>query len=95
MDQSYEDYLCIPLLFLLFISCERKQVHHRFSQRNADITDETLPVFAEEKLGSKYIIKYCTAQKEGSDRHVLRNAGAIESAHLLFVSVRTGFRTRP
>ena len=51
-------------------------------------TDETLPVFAEEKLGSKYIIKYCTAQKEGSDRHVLRNAGAIESAHLLFVSVR-------
>ena len=51
-------------------------------------TDETLPVFAKEKLGSKYITRYCTAEKEGSNRHVLRNAGAIESAHLLFVSVR-------
>ena len=51
-------------------------------------TEETLPVFAKEKLGAKYITRYCTAEKEGSNRHALRNAGAIETAHLLFVSVR-------
>ena len=51
-------------------------------------TEETLPVFAKEKLEAKYITRYCTAEKEGSNRHVLRNAGAIETAHLLFVSVR-------
>jgi type 1 glutamine amidotransferase len=51
-------------------------------------TDETLPVFAKENLGEKYIIKYCKAEEEGSNRHVLKNAGAISSADLLFVSVR-------
>jgi len=51
-------------------------------------TDETLPSFAKERLGKKYIARYCTAEDAGSNRHVLKNAGAIESADLLFVSVR-------
>jgi len=51
-------------------------------------TDETLPVFAKEKLGNKYVIRYCKGEDAGSNRHVLKNAGAIAKADLLFVSVR-------
>ena len=47
-------------------------------------TEETLPVFAKEKLEAKYFTRYCTAEKEGSNRHVLKNAGAIESATFTF-----------
>jgi type 1 glutamine amidotransferase len=51
-------------------------------------TDKTLPHFAKAKLGKKYEIHLCRAENEGSNRHVLKNAGAIASADLLFVSAR-------
>ena len=51
-------------------------------------TDETLPSFAKESLGKKFHIQYCKADDNGPGRHILRNAGAIASADLLFVSVR-------
>ena len=50
-------------------------------------TKESLPVFAGKTLGD-YTLRYCHAEDEGSNRNVLKNAGAIASADLLFVSAR-------
>ena len=89
MDQAYEDLFCNPLLFLLLSPAKgnKSTIVFLIAEREYQ-TEETLPVFAGKKLEAKYITRYCTAEKEGSNRHVLKNAGAIESAHLLFVSVR-------
>ena len=76
-----------PILFLSPAEANQPTIVFLIAEREYQ-TDETLPVFAKENLGGKYIIKYCKAEKEGSDRHVLKNAGAIAEADLLFVSVR-------
>ena len=76
-----------PLLFLTSAEASKPSIVFLIAEREYQ-TEDTLPVFAKEKLGSKYIARYCTADDEGSNRHVLKNAGAIASADLLFVSAR-------
>ena len=81
--------LCLIFLLLFTLAeakDERKTIVFLIAEREYQ-TDETLPVFAKEKLGD-YTLLYCKAEDEGSERNVLRNAGAIESADLLFVSAR-------
>ena len=89
MDQIYEDLFAILFcsFFLSPAKGNKRTIVFLIAEREYQ-TEETLPVFAKEKLEAKYITRYCTAEKEGSNRHVLKNAGAIESAHLLFISVR-------
>jgi type 1 glutamine amidotransferase len=85
MKASFAILLC----FFIFAKAkaERPTIVFLLAEREYQ-TDETLPVFAKEKLGDKYIIRYCKAEDEGSNRHVLKNAGVIASADLLFVSAR-------
>lgn len=52
------------------------------------ITEETLPVFANAHLIYDYRIAYCLADKEGDNRHTLKNSKHIDDADLLFISVR-------
>jgi len=79
--------ILFPLLFFTTVKANKATIVFLIAEREYR-TDETLPSFAKERLGKKYIARYCTAEDAGSNRHVLKNAGAIESADLLFVSVR-------
>ena len=51
-------------------------------------TEKTLPEFAASYLTKDFKIKFCTAPKEGLDRHKLKNPTAINQADLLILSVR-------
>ena len=51
-------------------------------------TEKTLPEFAASYLSKYFKVKFCTAPREGLDRHQLKNPTAINQADLLILSVR-------
>ena len=75
-------------LFLTAYSQELKpKVTFLIAEREY-FTEETLPIFAKSYLENDYHTAYCFADKEGKGRHILNNSKSIDSADLLFVSVR-------
>ena len=83
----------LPLLFISGVFSFSPFVHGKsnivflVAEREYQ-TEKTLPEFAASYLTKDFKIKFCTAPKEGLDRHKLKNPTAINQADLLILSVR-------
>ena len=83
----------IPFLLMIWassfhvFSTEKPKVVFLLAEREY-LTESTLPKFAKDHLSEKYDSFFCSAPKEGAQRHLLSNAFFIPKADLLVISVR-------